>query len=189
MSKIFTTMKLVILLCATTNLLLIKTWWIIVLFFTAVLGLALLLKSRNLLTLRFHPLIVMAFFIILFQLVFNYQVDLQTRFFLGGINAIKITALSLLAFIFTATTSLSSIIEILSFLPKSLLIALTISFGIIPAVLDEARKITLAQNARGLNTHTLNIFKSILPLIIPLLHRSLKRAEQIAMVLTTRGYH
>ncbi len=128
-------------------------------------------------------------FIILFQLIFNTTTDLQARFNLGIKAMFKIFSLSLLTFIFVSNNSISTIIEIFSFLPKRIQLMLTITFSIIPIIISETQKIITIQKCRGYNAKSLNIFRSFIPVIIPLLHRSLRRTEQIAIILQTRGYH
>ncbi|MBU1500289.1 energy-coupling factor transporter transmembrane protein EcfT, partial [Patescibacteria group bacterium] len=69
-----------------------------------------------------------------------------------------------------------------NFLPKTFNFMLTITFSLIPVIFQEAKTIILLQKCRGY--HSLNP----LPIIIPLLHRTLKRSEQIALTMASRGY-
>jgi energy-coupling factor transporter transmembrane protein EcfT len=73
-------------------------------------------------------------------------------------------------------------------LPKKLCLMLTISFALIPAILRESSMIRMVQQTRGLDTKGVKVVSGILALIIPLLSRTLLRAEHIAMTLETRGY-
>jgi energy-coupling factor transporter transmembrane protein EcfT len=63
-----------------------------------------------------------------------------------------------------------------------------ITFNMIPTILSESEKIVIVQRCRGYQSRSFNIFGNILPVIIPLLHRTLRRAEQLSLVLLSRGY-
>ena len=95
--------------------------------------------------------------------------------------------LSLLVFLFSQTTSPSSLMHSLSFLPTKFRLVFTISLSLIPILIREAGGIRRAQESRGLTPQWKHPFGSVIPLIVPLLHRTLTRAEHIAMVLQVRG--
>lgn len=181
-------LKLLILLFLTSITIFIKQWFILffLLFFLVIS--TLLFKPKKKLLTRIYPLLFIAFLVILFQAICNTSVSFSTRIINGATAALKIITLSMLVFFYTSTTSPSEIVTTFSFLPKKLQLMLTITFSLIPAILEEAQKIILIQNARGINSRSLNPAKSIFPIIIPLLHRTLKRAEQIAVVSQARGY-
>lgn len=180
MQKFLTLFKLIILFSTTTFMLLQQNWEVIVMVFFAVIFLVFALQPKKFPLQRFVPLLVIAAFIILFHLIFNTGIGYQERIAIGAIEATKITTISLLVFLFTATTSINSIMLLFAFCPRKFKLVLTITFGILPAVMEEARNIKLIQNARGLHTNSFNLYKSFFPLIIPLLHRSFQRAERIA---------
>lgn len=121
---------------------------------------------------RLKPLLFISALIILFQLRHLSQAILA---------ALKISTLSLLVFYYTATTSINQIIKNFSFLSKDWQLMLTITLGLIPVIFSEAKKIKLIQTSRGYSG------KNPFPIIIPLLHRTLKRAEQLALVIETRS--
>ena len=104
------------------------------------------------------------------QILFNHTLA-------GVIAAIKIANLSLLVLIYTNSASPKEISQVFSWLPADLRLTLSIALNLIPIIFQEAQKIQLVQVSRGRK------FKSPLPIVIPLLHRSLKRAEQLAIVL------
>ena len=106
---------------------------------------------------------------------------------MGCLAAAKITTVSWLVFIFTGTTSFSDMLDALCFLPKRYQLALTMTFALVPVLIAEAQQIKLIQSARGLSRWWLNPFTNSFSVIIPLLHRSLSRAERIAIVLSARG--
>lgn len=126
--------------------------------------------------------------IMLFQILFNSSVDIPTRALVGFIQSIKILTISILVFLYTSLTSPSKIGEAFSFLPGKIRLMLTISLSLLPVVVDETEKIRLIQISRGYQTSIWNPFQSIFPIMIPLIHRILRRTEQIALVIQSKGY-
>jgi len=124
---------------------------------------------------RLTPLFLTIALVITFQAI-------SLRLLQGLTAALKILSLSLLVFLYTSTTSISQISRTLNFLPKTFNFMLTITLSLIPVIFQEAKTIILLQKCRGY--HSLNP----LPVIIPLLHRTLKRSEQIALTMASRGY-
>jgi energy-coupling factor transporter transmembrane protein EcfT len=137
---------------------------------------------------RLRPIIVIGLFIMVYQLVFLSSISIYQRLYDGLMQSVKLMSLSLLVFVFTETTSITKIVTALSFLPKKVCLLITISFALIPAIMREISDIRIAQQARGFAPRGFNIIRSILPILIPLLNRTLMRAEHIAIVLETRGF-
>jgi energy-coupling factor transporter transmembrane protein EcfT len=137
---------------------------------------------------RIKPIFLVGLCIILFQIIFNYSVDLSVRLLLGVVAASKIILLSLMVFFYSSSTSVSSIMSSLSFLPSQIQTMLTITFALIPSIFEESQKIHLAQSARGYNGNNWSVFKRIIPLVVPLLHRTLQRAQHLSIILISRGY-
>lgn len=161
----------------------------VLLFFICISVLTLGIWKKNPFTKKiFSSLLLIGISIIFIQIVFNTSIDISQRFNQGIVAVLKILSLSLITFIFVSSNSISTIIEILSFLPKKFQLMLTITFSIIPVIISETQKIITIQKCRGYKPVRLNIFLSFIPIIIPLLHRSLRRTEQIAIILQTRGY-
>lgn len=161
----------------------------VLLFFIFISVLTLGLWRKNPLARKIYSsLFMIGISIIFIQLVFNTSIDISQRFNQGIVAVLKILSLSLMTFIFVTSNSISTIIEILSFLPKKFQLMLTITFSIIPVIISETQKIITIQKCHGYKIMRLNIFLSFIPIIIPLLHRSLRRTEQIAIILLTRGY-
>ena len=181
-------LKLLILLVASTVTLFVNELFLSTLLLILVIGISFFIKTRRKLSERIIPLLGIGLIVILFQTIFNTSLTLINRFLTGLINTEKIISLSMLVFIFTATTSVSQIVSIFSFLPAQFQLMLTITFSLIPVILDESQKIILIQSSRGHNFRSLNMVRSFLPIMIPLLHRSLKRAEQLSIVLSSLGY-
>lgn len=90
---------------------------------------------------------------------------------------LKVANLSLLVFGYTQTATVREISQAFSFLPSNLGLTLTISLNLIPVIFQEAQKIRLVQISRGARS------VNPLPLIIPLLHRTLQRSQQLTLIL------
>lgn len=166
-------MKLIFLLILSFLVILQKNIYFLAVFLTLLLILLSFHARRRELFSRLKPLFLISALVILFQLR-----HLDTAF----LAALRIMTLSLLVFYYTTTTSVSRIIASFAFLPHSWQLMLTITLSLIPVIFSEAKKISLIQKSRGYQN------KNPLPVIIPLLHRTLNRAEQIGLVIETRGY-
>jgi len=189
MKTTITRSKLLLLLCSSTALIYLHSLVIMTCVFLILSIISLLTKSWSKTIKRFLSICLVASFVILFQVVFNASVPLLARLSLGILAAVRIISLSLLVFIFAETTSVSDIARAFSFLPKQISLLLTISLALIPSILLESQSIRLAQQARGYSMKGWNIVRGFVPLVIPLLSRTLVRAERIAMVLESRGYN
>jgi energy-coupling factor transporter transmembrane protein EcfT len=137
---------------------------------------------------RNKTILITGLFIFLINLILNVQTDFLSRVYVSFTAFFRIYALSLTVFIFSGTTSASELISALSFLPKNIILAIIITFSIIPLVIDEAEKIKMAQTSRGLNTSFFNPLKTVIPVIIPLIHRTLRRADQLSQIIISRGF-
>lgn len=187
--KIFTTkLKFILLLLLSGTILFIQQWQTLLALFIIILTTICFFDKRRKILSKIIPLLIAGVAIILFSMIFNYSLNYSERLFVAIITAIKITTLSLAVFVFTITTSPKEIMTLFTFLPKKIQLILTITLSIIPIIISEAQKIRIIQKARGLNYRGINIVKNIFPIIVPLLHRSFQRAEQMAMVLYTKGY-
>lgn len=144
--------------------------------------------KRNKVFSRIKPLLVVSVFILAVNLISADNLTISSRFFNGILGALKLISLSLMVFVYTMSTSPGEIVSVFSFLPPKAKVMLTITFSLIPITLAEAEKIQLVQKSRGYNPNSLNMISNILPLIMPLLNRTLKRAEQIGIILETKGY-
>lgn len=173
----------------STLIIFVKDIYLSSLFLIIILVLSAFTKTKRKLRERIYPLVSISLMVVFFQLIFNFSLDLSQRLIAGITAGEKIISLSLIVFIFTSLTSLSKIVEIFSFLPSSIQLMLTITFSLIPVILDESKKIMMVQLSKGHKMGKLNIFRNLPPIIVPLIHRSLKRAEQIGLVLEARGYH
>ena len=154
------------------------------------------------------------FFIILsaiLQLVFNKTGNVLAEFWVikitdyGIFNAIYIVLRILLvvigASLLTYTTSPVEIadgIEVLLFPLKYIkfpvhefALIMSIALRFIPTLLDETDRIIQAQKARGADFESKNIFKkakALIPVLIPLLISSFRRADELADAMDARCY-
>lgn len=168
-------LKLIALILISSALILINNLYLLSIFLLFLI-LAIALKSHlSSLKTRLTPLLLTIALVIAFQ-------AFSLRLTQGVIAAVKILSLSLLVFLYTATTSITQISQALNFFPKNFNFMLTITLSLIPVIFQEAKTIILLQKCRGY--HSLNP----LPVIIPLLHRTLRRSEQIALTMSSRGY-
>lgn len=175
-------MKLLLLLSVSSLVIVINSVSLLLALLTALLLFLNFSSAKEKLKPRLKALIGISALIILFQLFFNSSLTLYQRLLQGFFVSLKILTLSLLVLTYTATTSVSQIIRHFGFLPQSFQLMFTITLSLIPAIFDEAKKISLIQASRGL--HSTNP----LPIIIPLLHRTLNRSQQLALTIETRGY-
>jgi energy-coupling factor transport system permease protein len=184
----FTQRKIMLLLFSTSVMIFIHNISVIVVIFLGVMVASLAITHRIDGKARLKAMGAVALFVLIFQILFHTDISIQERIFVGIIMALRLITLSFLVFLFTETTSVSEIVASISFLPKKLCLMLTISFALLPCIITETQAIRIAQQSRGLQTKGLNIFRSLFPIIIPLVHRTLARAEHIAVVLETRGF-
>ncbi|OGG03700.1 hypothetical protein A2W14_03975 [Candidatus Gottesmanbacteria bacterium RBG_16_37_8] len=148
----------------------------------------LFISGLSKLKVRLYPLLFIALAIIIFNLLFNSAIDLSSRLVNGITTSLKIMAISLMVFLYTEVTAPSQIIKGLFFLPYNLRLALTMTFSLIPILLDEIKIIKIIQQSRGYKKKLFNPIHNILPVVIPLLHRTFIRAEQISLTIYSRGY-
>lgn len=183
-----TRLKLLGLLACSTSVLFIRDIRVSIVIAAVITGFSLFSSELSRMRERIVPILTICAFVIIFQLIWNGQVSFLQRIYLGLASSARLLALSLLVFLFTQTTSVSRIIEALSFLPGNVRLMITISFALIPAIMQETKAIRMAQQARGFRHQGIHIMRSLLPLLIPLLNRTLSRAEHIAMIMEARGY-
>jgi energy-coupling factor transporter transmembrane protein EcfT len=166
--------KLIALICISTFLVFVRNPFIIAVVCGAIIVACGAILRRGKLFSRLMAIIGISLLVVVFN-------GIQSHWLAGAITALRLVSLSLLVFLFTETTSASEIVSALSFLPNQITLMLTISFSLIPAILQEISAIRMAQQTRGSS-------RSIFPILIPLLNRTLIRAEHIAIVLQTRGF-
>ncbi|MFH0943118.1 MAG: energy-coupling factor transporter transmembrane component T [Candidatus Beckwithbacteria bacterium] len=170
---------LILLLAFSTILIFIRSWQLLLFIFVILIGIISLKQS---VFKRLKPLLFTLILLFLFQLLLNQTQTVSVRLTQMITAGLKIVNLSLLVFYYTSTHSPAQISQAFSFLPASGRLILTMTFSLIPLIFKEAKTILVLQKSRGYRS------RNPLPIIIPLLHRTFKRSEQIALSLTSRGY-
>ena len=69
--------------------------------------------------------------------------------------------------------------------------ALTLAFRLTPLFIETGQAIVMAQKARGLNLDSGGVLRRIrhyVPIIVPVLASGLRRADQLAIALESRGF-
>ncbi len=91
-----------------------------------------------------------------------------------------------------AIESLLTPLKWIKFPVHDLAIIMSIALRMIPTLLEETDKITLAQKARGADLDTGNIFariKALVPILVPLFVSAFRRADELALALEARCYN
>ncbi|MEK7633263.1 MAG: energy-coupling factor transporter transmembrane component T [Patescibacteria group bacterium] len=134
------------------------------------------------------PLFIAVIIVFIIQsLTFNGSGFSQEGLIFGILSSLRILSLSSLIFLLIYTTQLSLIIKALNFLPIQISYILSLSLGMIPQLTKEIKQIFIAQQARGHKINW-NIFKSYLPILLPLFTKSFIRSEQISISMQARGF-
>ncbi len=87
---------------------------------------------------------------------------------------------------------LMSPLKVLRFPVHDVAIIMSIALRLVPTLMEEINKITMAQKARGASFDTGNIFKrvkALLPILIPLFVTSFNKAGDLALALDARCYN
>lgn len=90
-----------------------------------------------------------------------------------------------------AIESLLSPLKLIKFPVHDLAVIMSIALRMIPTLMDETDRITLAQKARGADLDTGNIFariKAMVPILVPLFVCAFRRADELALALESRCY-
>lgn len=159
--------KLLTLILLTTLVIRLQGWTLQ----ASVTGLLTLLLGKSLWP-RLKPLLPLLLVITAFQ-------GFTGHFLLGVAAALKIINLSLLVLIYTWLTPVNEIAQTFAWLGHKTQLLLTLTFSLVPIILKEWQAISLVQKTRGYRS--INPF----PVIIPLLHRIFRRAEQLTIVVSS----
>jgi len=120
-------------------------------------------------------------------IVFIIQLLTKEGLILSFLSSLRILSLSSLIFLLIHTSQLSFIIKALNFFPPQISYILSLSLGMIPQLTKEVKQIVIAQQSRGHKINW-NIFKSYLPIILPLFTKNFIRSEQITISMQARGF-
>lgn len=120
----------------------------------------------------------------------------------AGFIALRIFLLLIISSALTYTTTPTSLTDAIESLLKPLTkiginthtfaMMMTIALRFIPTLIEETQKITNAQKARGANMENGSLIqrvKVIIPILIPLLASSIRRATELADAMECRCYH
>ena len=107
--------------------------------------------------------------------------------------ALRLTGMVVAGLFLLSTTSIEELTYGLTRLgfPYRLSFAFSLAFRLVPTFLGSAATISQAQRARGLDLEKGNLFARIrrhIPLLIPIFASALRRTDQLAMALETRGF-
>jgi len=91
-----------------------------------------------------------------------------------------------------AIESLLSPLKLVKFPVHDLAIIMSIALRMVPTLMEETDKISLAQKARGADLDTGSIFariKAMVPILIPLFVGAFRRADELALAMESRCYN
>lgn len=161
--------KLIVLILASSWLIFIKDIRLLTVIFAVNFVVIYFSRKRQELVSRLRFLAILVGLVFLLQIIARQPVSL--------VPGLKIGALSLLVLTYTSLSSVKEISQTLKFLGPKTQLLFTLTLNLIPIILKEAQNITLIQSSRGQR------FINPLPVIVPLLHRTFQRAQQLALVL------
>lgn len=170
-----------IILIFTDNTALHVLFLLVIIIFTALAG------SIRILRQRVSFFLLLGVVILISNMISQGNTAVGIRLYRGLQYLMKLISVSMAVLLFTQTTPPVELVKLASFLPRQLRTILTISFAFIPVIQKEYGNIMLVQTAKGMSRNK-NIFRRFFPVIIPLMHRIMRRSENLAMVLESRGY-
>jgi energy-coupling factor transport system permease protein len=105
----------------------------------------------------------------------------------GIVSSLFLLNIILVSLLNIYTSEIKSLLQALVFLkvPSELAFMLVISLRFLPLMQEQLTKIRVSQALRG---YELKPFSLPIPLIVPMMHSSLKRAMQLAISLESRGF-
>lgn len=186
--KFIPVIKIVLLCLLTTVLLYVNNHVFNIVLFVITVGLLLSIKKRIIIKKRIVPLVSTVVVLIIFHSLFNTAIPFSERLQAGLGAGIRLFTVSSLVFLYTVTASPSEIMMVFAFLPKLYQLLLTITLTTVPAIFEESEHITRVQKTRGLKVSRFNPLSHLLPVLLPLFHSIFARAEQLTIVMVTRGY-
>lgn len=120
----------------------------------------------------------------------------------GGYMAIRLVYLVICTSIMTLTTTPNDLsdgleksfgfLKVIKFPVHEIAMIMSLALRFIPTLMEETEKIVKAQKARGADFESGNLIKrakSLVPILIPLLVSSIRRADNLATAMEARCYH
>ncbi|MCX6775303.1 MAG: energy-coupling factor transporter transmembrane component T [Candidatus Micrarchaeota archaeon] len=125
--------------------------------------------------------------LLLVPILLHLLVNPSLGLYYGVVSSLFLLNVILLSLLNVYTTEIKSLLQALVFLkvPSELAFMLVISLRFLPLMQEQLTKIRVSQALRGYETKP---FSLPIPLIVPLMHSSLKRAMQLAISLESRGF-
>lgn len=159
----------------------------------------------------FKPMVVLIMITALFQILFVRTGDILAQLWVlqittGGIQSAVYVMLRFILIIGVSTVlslttnplmmadameSMLNPLRKFNFPVHELALILAIAMRFVPTILDEAQTIMNAQRARGVDFNEGNIIKRVkafIPILIPLFASAIRRAEELAYAMESRGY-
>lgn len=180
-TKMFYAFLFIFLALLSTNI-----YYMITLFFISILSIGISKMIREWL----KSLKAIWFFIVI-VLIFNYLSTFNIEFSISMVLRLMIFVNAFMVFI--RTTPLEDLAQALYELgiPYDIVLAFTMSLRFIPTIIRDAQSVIDAQRARGLETQKGNPIKrarNYLPVLIPLIVLSIRRAQQVAEAMEARAF-
>lgn len=119
-------------------------------------------------------------------------ISLEALVFASG-AMMRLFIITLAGRVLLSTTSPSEIPATLTKLkaPIEMAVAVSVAFGMVPAMIQQVTSIFEAQKSRGWSVSTRNpvkAIKSFIPTVLPIITRAISRSEFIAAAMASRGY-
>lgn len=122
--------------------------------------------------------------------IFTIQMALRLLLLIMGTSILTLTTTPI-----ELTDGIESLLKPLKYIKfpvHELALIMSIALRFIPTLMDETDRIIKAQKARGANFESRNIFKkakALIPILIPLLISSFRRADELADAMDSRCYN
>ncbi len=124
---------------------------------------------------------------IMLPIFLNLLINPRNGLYSGIMGSLFTLNIILLTMLGIYTTEVKSILQALVFfkVPSEFAFMLTVSIRFLPIMQEKLGRIRISQAVRG---YELAPFSLPIPLLVPLLHSSLKRASELAISLESRGF-
>lgn len=124
---------------------------------------------------------------LLVPILLHLLINPSSGLYYGIVSSLFLLNVLLVSLLNIYTTEIKSLLQALVFLkvPSELAFMLIMSLRFLPLMQEQLTKIRVSQALRGYETKP---FSLPIPLIVPLMHSSLKRAMQLAISLESRGF-
>ena len=121
-----------------------------------------------------------------------YAIKMALRLFLLVLGPALLTFTTTPMELTDGIESLLSPLKVIKFPVHDVAVIMSIALRMIPTLMEETNKITMAQKARGADLDSGNIFKRIkalIPILVPLFVGAFRRADELALAMDARCYN